>query len=67
MAKKIKRKLCTKKKVGYKTEMYANTRADKFTHQFHRVYRVYLCPECGNYHLTTQPETGALKPKGKKL
>ena len=58
--KKIKRKMCKHRKVGYITEVYALTRADRFSQKFHRTYRVYLCPDCDKWHLTTKVQTGAL-------
>lgn len=46
-------KMCLRKKV-YRTFDYAQDMAIKLGKRFNLVFEVYMCPLCGNYHLTTK-------------
>ena len=48
-------RMCLRKK-GYKTEEYALIRAKQFEEQYNVKNRVYYCPLCNSYHITTVKE-----------
>lgn len=43
-------------KYRYKTKVFAEASALKMTKKHGKATRVYACPQCGNYHLTTSKE-----------
>lgn len=46
-------KMCYSK-IWFQSLRLANKRAKNLTNKFKVEYRVYECPNCGGYHLTTQ-------------
>ena len=48
-------KMCLRKR-GYKTEDYALMRAKQFEEQYKVKNKVYYCPLCNSYHITTIKE-----------
>lgn len=42
-------------KLGYMSEDHANAAARRIGMRIHRYFRVYLCPHCSWWHLTTRP------------
>lgn len=47
-------KMCLKKR-KYKSQDLANKVAEECTIKYGKPHRVYYCPLCGYYHLTTKP------------
>lgn len=46
-------RMCLKKR-KYKTEKQALQKAQEYTEKYEKIHRVYYCPLCGFYHLTTK-------------
>ena len=53
------------KKIQYQTLRAAHRRANKYTEEFKIKNRVYECPSCGLWHITTKPTHTKSKPSGK--